>query len=197
MCKAKEYSEYLLQTFNKIETDFNELSKELKQVSMYEQDLLHILENGGFNASEGYKLAKLLSVNRQKRRNIKNELEPLMSLKQDFIDININKLNNVDKYINDREQTLNHLTENKIYRPRIMQSTDVKLATTNTTISTTNSKPNNIKSMRHKKTNQHINSYMNIDNNIIYAKFKNGTKGLVKLKDVVDFDETKRVENYN
>lgn len=92
MCKAKDYSENLLQTYNKIEIDFNELSKELKQVTLYEQDLLHIIEKGGFNASEGYTLAKKLCDNRQNRRKIKNELTiiKISAVYPPTVNININ-----------------------------------------------------------------------------------------------------------
>jgi hypothetical protein len=192
MCKAKEYSENLIKTYNSITEDVNHFKGELRQVTLYEQDILHIIEMGGFNASEGYKLAKMLCDNRQKRRKIKNELEPLISLKSKFVDKNINQLNTVCQSVARKEQILNELTENKVYNPRTLNTTDIKEIITNKEYSPNVAKP----IMRHKRNNQHIISFMQLDKNILYAQFKNGTRTLIKLKDVVDFDESKRVENY-
>jgi len=77
MCKAKIYSEQLLEIYSDIKHDFETLTNELSQVDLYEQDVLHMIENGKFNASDGYKFAKMIYDNRIKRREIKNELEPL------------------------------------------------------------------------------------------------------------------------
>ena len=77
MCKAKIYSEQLLEIYSDIKYDFETLTNELSQVDLYEQDVLHMIENGKFNASDGYKFAKMIYDNRIKRREIKNELEPL------------------------------------------------------------------------------------------------------------------------
>ena len=43
-----------------IKHDFETLTNELSQVDLYEQDVLHMIENGKFNASDGYKFSKMI-----------------------------------------------------------------------------------------------------------------------------------------
>jgi len=188
MCKAKEYSEKLLDIYNSINSDFSHYSEELSQADLYEQDILHIIENGGFNASEGYKLAKMIYDNRQKRRLIKNELEPLQQLKNNFIDQNMKSLDNAHQNVIRKDTILTKLTENKIYHPRVLDSTELKVVTNE----------NNIKEkvMRYKRTNREIIKWIQVDNDVIYVQFNNKLKGLVNKKDIVNFDESKKVVSF-
>lgn len=55
--------------------DDSEILKEMQEVDLMEQDLLHMVEFHNFNASEGYNFAKMLQEIRQERRKIKNRLE--------------------------------------------------------------------------------------------------------------------------
>ena len=61
----------------------NELSNIDKEIS----DLLHYVEMSNFNAAKGYDLAKQIKIRRQKRRDVKNEL--------DIIDIIIKNSKNI------------------------------------------------------------------------------------------------------
>lgn len=51
------------------------LLKELSDIDLEISDILHYIEFHKFSASEGYKLAKMLQVARDKRRKIKDELD--------------------------------------------------------------------------------------------------------------------------
>lgn len=120
MCKAIEYTNQLIEIYDNIENDFNTLKQELSQVDLYQQDILHIIESTNFNASEGYKLAKMIKDAREKRRVIKNELEPMQSLKSSFIDKNISNLKFVAQSVKNKDNILKTLTEEKIYQNRII-----------------------------------------------------------------------------
>jgi len=127
MCKAIGYSQDLLTVFNSINEEFNKLSHELSQSDLMEQDILHRIEKGGFNASEGYNLSKMLYLNRVERRKTKNELAPIRKLKQSFIDINIKSLKDTYDSIIRKDKILKNLTENKVYNNRVLRpNTNVK-----------------------------------------------------------------------
>lgn len=119
MCKAIEYSKQLIEIYNNIQDDFKVLSEELSSKDLYEQDILHTIEAGGFNAAQGYMLAKMIYDNRVDRRKIKNELDPLLKLKTTFIDRNMGQLKQTTKSIENRAEILQKCTENKIYHNRI------------------------------------------------------------------------------
>ena len=85
-----------------------ELKKELSDIEI--QDILHYIEFHRFSACEGYKLAKMLQVARDKRRVIKNKLEVINIFKTSTCtSISsghlVNRLDSID---------------NKIYKPRIL-----------------------------------------------------------------------------
>lgn len=52
----------------------DELSAELSRLDTTQSDILHLIENTNFSASEGYIYAKMLKEVREKRRNIKNKM---------------------------------------------------------------------------------------------------------------------------
>jgi hypothetical protein len=120
MCLAKDYSEDLLIIFDNIIAEFNRLSYELSQADLREQKILHTIEKGKFNASEGYKLSKQIHDNRKRRREIKNELEPLGILKCNFIDTHKNILTKTYNSVTRKDNVLTHLTENQIYIPKVL-----------------------------------------------------------------------------
>jgi hypothetical protein len=121
MCLAKDYSEDLLVIYDNIIAEFNKLNHELSQADLYEQDILHTIEKGKFNAADGYKLSKKLHDNRKRRREIKNELEPLGVLKCNFVDKNKSILTTTYKSVTRKENVLTNLTENQIYSPRVLE----------------------------------------------------------------------------
>ena len=62
---------------------YEQLEKDLKQLELEQQDLLHLIEFKAFNASEGYKYSKDLQRIRNERRKVKDTLEllkPIMEL---------------------------------------------------------------------------------------------------------------------
>ena len=127
MCKAKHYTEQLINIYDNINKDIEHCNAEISRLSLLEQDLLHIIENSNFNVAQGYKLAKRIKDAREERRIIKNEFYTLDNLKRSFIDRNINYLKDVHTRIIKQDNNLIKVTENKSYHPRILESTDLKV----------------------------------------------------------------------
>ncbi len=129
MCMAKDYAGQLMEIYSNITVDMAELRKRLYECDRLEQDYLHIIEGNNFNAAQGYKLAKLIQENRHKRRNIKNELQTMHILKKSIIDKNINILKSTYGNIKRQDEILTQLQENAVYKPRILESTELKAIT--------------------------------------------------------------------
>lgn len=72
----------------------------LKKVDEEIQDLLHVLELGTFNASEGYKLAKEIQKLRKERRILKDEMELFKPIKE-FLTYQKPTEKNISKTIGD------------------------------------------------------------------------------------------------
>lgn len=81
MCKAKELSQRLLNTYDEIDREYNRLNSLSSNIELKQQDVLHHIENSIFSASSGYMLAKQLKDIRNERRKIKDELDAMKSLK--------------------------------------------------------------------------------------------------------------------
>ncbi len=120
MCKAKVYIEQLKEVYQTIDSDIKRLKNEEKMANLFDLDMLHEIENTNFNACQGYKLAKQIRENRLFRREIKNELDTLLRLKDNFLDANIELLDKTYQEIINRNNYLNELVEKKVYNPRVV-----------------------------------------------------------------------------
>jgi len=120
------YVEEIKNIINSIEDNIKLLNKEIYTLQGKQEDLLHVLENEKFNASDGYKLAKMIQELRAERRNKKNELQTLEILKN-------NLTNNMNKRITElfdmifkvRESQIEAKRE-RIYKPRVLHTMNVK-----------------------------------------------------------------------
>ncbi len=126
MCKAKHYTEQLLSIYNSINSDIEQNYTRLTKLEGIEQDLLHILEAGKFNARQGYMLAKKIKEVRIERRKVKIEWQVLNNLKKSFCDKNCDLLKLVDSKIKQQDDLLVKLSENKVYKPRVLENIDLK-----------------------------------------------------------------------
>jgi len=191
LCKAKNYSEQLLGIYSDIKHDFETLTNELSQVDLYEQDVLHMIENGKFNASDGYKFSKMIYDNRIKRREIKNELEPLQQLKTSFIDKNIQALNTSHQAVIRRGNILTNLTENKVYHPRVIG----KVEKVTIPIPLPVQKQTTLDDYRliHKSTGVEIEILQKVGNNLYLVKYKTkkGNTQILNKKNIINFDKAK------
>lgn len=133
MCKARDYTNELIDIYNRINNDYQDLVKQEQTATLYEQDILHVIENSTFNAADGYKLAKMIKDNRNKRREIKNELKPMKLLKDSFINKSMNNLKNAQEKLDREIEILSKLSESVIYNPRT-QEVNGEIVTTRKTL---------------------------------------------------------------
>lgn len=170
MCMAKDYSDQLLNIYNSIEDSFKDLSDKLSNIDIEEQKILHEIENTNFNACIGFLLAKQLKEIRMRRRNIKNELIPLMNLRNNFLQKNSDLLKSVHtNIIKQEEKAINF----KPYQPKERNGC-----------------------MRLKRSNMRIVSWLPIDDIYCHVFLANGTKNIVRKNNIIDFDESKKVANF-
>ena len=127
MCKAKRYTEQLLEIYDKINNDLEYFKYKLHYLQWLQEDLLHIIGNKNFNVVQGYKLSKKLKETRNERRDYKIELETMINLKKTFVDKNINYLKNTYDSIKRQDEELLSLRDNRVYKPRVLESMELKI----------------------------------------------------------------------
>ena len=191
MCKAKNYSEQLLGIYSDIKHDFETLTNELSQSDLYEQDVLHMIENGKFNASDGYKFAKMIYDNRIKRREIKNELEPLQQLKTSFIDKNIQALNTSHQAVIRKDNILTNLTDNKVYHPKVISKAENVI--TPIPLPVQKQTPLDDYRLIHKSTGVELEIIQKVGDNLYLVKYKTkkGGQQILNKKNILNFDKVK------
>ncbi len=126
MCSAKNYSNQIREIIFKIEQDIKELNNNLHRLQKEQEDMLHIIETGGFNASQGYMLSKMLHDIRVQRRETKDELQTLEILKNNFTNHVSDKIDKLTKLVLQiHEEQIEAKNGNK-YKPRVLNATNVK-----------------------------------------------------------------------
>jgi hypothetical protein len=198
MCKAKHYTQQLLDIYNNINVEFQNLYNELTEANLRELDLLHIIENTNFNASEGYMYAKMIRDNRIKRRQVKNELNPLSELKRNFISKNMKELKEAHQEVIRRNDILKDLTENKIYNPRVIGKAESKsfdpipvpsIEKEEKIVTPNNSNKHLSKVIRYKNTNEEIQIINKVDEKRYLVKRKDGRFELMRKTLILNLDE--------
>ena len=113
----------ILHLFQDIDKRQEELSKEQSIVDSKQDEILHYIENHNLNAVERCKIVGLLKNIRAERRQIKNEIDVIHSLKDSFIDkyknkliekdiiIALKNLQELEKRKNNPKYTYKYLTE--------------------------------------------------------------------------------------
>ena len=127
MCRAKRYTEQLLEIYDKINQDLEYFKYQIQEYQFLEQDVLHMIENEKFNAAEGCLLANMIKDARIKRRYYKDELETMINLKKTFVDKNINYLKNTYDSIKRQDEELLSLRDNRVYKPRVLESMELRV----------------------------------------------------------------------
>jgi len=125
MCKAKKYTDQLIEIYDNINKDINHCNSEISRLDLISQDILHIIENGNFNVVQGYKLAMKIKETRVERREIKNEYFTLDNLKKSFCDKNFQLLKETHERIKKQDYNLTKAKEIKYYKPKVLESTEL------------------------------------------------------------------------
>lgn len=87
----EETLKYMLVFFQNTDKRLNELNTEQSVIDTKQDEILHYVENHNLNASQSCKIIKELKNIRYERRQIKNEIDVIRSLKDTFIDKYKNK----------------------------------------------------------------------------------------------------------
>ena len=82
--EVEDLLKYMHKFFTSIDQEINDISQELSNVDLEQQDILHYIENNNLNASGYAKVGKLLKEIRLKRRNIKNDLDKLNAIRDNL-----------------------------------------------------------------------------------------------------------------
>jgi len=117
-----EHMSQIFQMFRKMQLDLkrethNELYKEMLRMQRMQQDVLHIIELLNFNASEGYKFAKMLQIIGQARRKIKDRIEERKVVKELIKNYEENFKGILEGAIKNKE-TFDNQMDNRSYRIR-------------------------------------------------------------------------------
>ena len=89
--EIEEILNYMLTFFQDIDKRRKELNEEQSVIDKKQDEILHYIENHNTNASQSCRLIKILKEIRFERRQIKNEIEIVDSLKDNFVDKYKNK----------------------------------------------------------------------------------------------------------
>ena len=93
---TEEILKYMLVFFQDIDKRLQKLREEQSIADIKQSDILHYIENHNLNASQSCKLIKQLKNVRKERREIKNEIDVVQSLKDTFVDKYKNKFTEKD-----------------------------------------------------------------------------------------------------
>ena len=80
----EELLKYMHKFFTSIDKEINDIYQELSNVDLEEQDILHYIENNNLNAGGYAKVGKILKDVRIRRRDIKNDLDKLNSVRDNL-----------------------------------------------------------------------------------------------------------------
>lgn len=75
----------ILNLFENIDKDRDKLSSKLSKYDKRQDEVLHYIENHKLDAKARCKVVELLQKNREKRREVKNQLDIIRFLKENFI----------------------------------------------------------------------------------------------------------------
>ena len=88
---AEELLKYILNFFQDIDKRLSELSSKQSEWDIKQDKLLHYIENHNLDAVKSCKIIKQLKYVRVERRQVKNEIDVIRSLKDTFVDKYKNK----------------------------------------------------------------------------------------------------------
>lgn len=113
----------IVDKLNELDNYDNGLSQLLSECDEKEQDLLHYIENNKINMLWCYKYVRELKNIREKRRNIKNDMERIMKFKEQKTKLasTIDNRQLMIAELNKREKQLNCPYKNRRYTEEELQ----------------------------------------------------------------------------
>lgn len=89
--EIEDILKYMLTFFQDIDKRLSELSSKQSEWDIKQDELLHYIENHNLDAVKSCKIIKQLKCVRAERRQVKNEIDVIRSLKDTFVDKYKNK----------------------------------------------------------------------------------------------------------
>ena len=89
--EIEDILKYMLTFFQDIDKRLSELSSKQSEWDIKQDELLHYIENHNLDAVKSCKIIKQLKYVRAERRQVKNEIDVIRSLKDTFVDKYKNK----------------------------------------------------------------------------------------------------------
>jgi hypothetical protein len=112
--------EQLEEVYGQAYSYFENLKRQVSNIDLQMQDILHYIESSSFSASKGYLLAKIIKNIRIKRRVTKNEFELLQSV------ITILDKNKIDiEGLKKRAEKRIQAQLNETFTPKVVDFSDV------------------------------------------------------------------------
>lgn len=123
---VEDLLKYMHKFFTSIDKEIENISEELSNVDLEQQDILHYIENNNLNAGSYAKVGKLLKDVRKRRRDIKNDFEKLQSIRDNFARKYNDKFiaNDISKALKGVEMLKNKTTY--INRTKILEKLEAK-----------------------------------------------------------------------
>lgn len=90
--EVEELFKYMLEFFQDIDERLSELNQRQSEWDKKQDEILHYVENNNLDAIKSCKIVKLLKYVRDERRQVKDEIDVIRSLKDTFVDKYKNKL---------------------------------------------------------------------------------------------------------
>lgn len=84
--EIEDILKYMLTFFQDIDKRLSELSSKQSEWDIKQDELLHYIENHNLDAVKSCKVIKQLKYVRAERRQVKNEIDVIRSLKDTFVD---------------------------------------------------------------------------------------------------------------
>ena len=84
--EIEDILKYMLTFFQDIDKRLSELSSKQSEWDIKQDELLHYIENHNLDAVKSCKIIKQLKYVRAERRQVKNEIDVIRSLKDTFVD---------------------------------------------------------------------------------------------------------------
>ena len=89
--EIEDILKYMLTFFQDIDKRLSELSSKQSEWDIKQDELLHYIENHNLDAAKSCKIIKQLKYVRAERRQVKDEIDVIRSLKDTFVDKYKNK----------------------------------------------------------------------------------------------------------
>lgn len=132
MCVAKGYAKQIESTYKDASKEYKQLRKQLSKFDIIQQDILHEIETGNFNAAQGYMMAKSLQNIRKERRKVKVEMEGFNKLfglikRTEKLGNIVNSMNQYEKNMEKKYENVDVLYKCKYLKKEIIRTTVITI----------------------------------------------------------------------